>query len=387
MFGLAEWDFAEAWTLELQVGYTDEEQEFLNTIASVDTSMMPFTATINTFSGEDSWDYVDGGLSLTYSVSDDWNVYGSIATSTKPGTLETITGDVITDLGPPVVILPDQTHINTVDVEELIAYEIGAKGTVWDGRLVLDAAVFYNDWTDIVLRENISQDPTTGLDYVQPHARKVNAGDATIVGVEFSANARFNERWSGRLALGWQDAEWDQGTLTSLFDYPSFGGTQCFDANDDPIVPPPPECANNLAGQAMQRQPAVQGSVSLTYQRPVFGGDWEWFTRGDLNYEDSWYPQDDNMANIPEHTFANLSLGFKSDRWTITAWVNNLFEEDAPTSTFRDVALNNTDDFSQSRPLVGRGPNQIIALRYTVVHPRLTTYGLTVQARFGASSH
>ena len=82
----------------------------------------------------------------------------------------------------------------------------------------------------------------------------------------------------------------------------------------------------------------------------------------------------------------NLSLGFKSDRWTITAWVNNLLEEDDPISTFRDVAFNNTDDFNQSRPLVGRGENQIVGLRYTVAHPRLTTYGLTVQARFGTAA-
>jgi outer membrane receptor protein involved in Fe transport len=241
----------------------------------------------------------------------------------------------------------------------------------------------------VVLRESIDVNPDTGASFVQPQAKKVNGGDVTIWGVEFSAIASFNERWSGRLAVGYQDAEWDSGTLDSLFEYPSFGGPECFDTTPTTpvfLVPTPPECQNNLAGQTLSRQPAWQGAASLTYQRPVFGGDWEWFTRGDLTYEDSWYPQDDNMANIPEHTFANLSLGFKSDRWTITAWVNNLFEEDDPTSTFRDVALNNTDDFSQSRPLVGRGPNQIIALRYSVVHPRLTTYGLTVQARFGAAS-
>jgi len=150
------------------------------------------------------------------------------------------------------------------------------------------------------------------------------------------------------------------------------------------LVPTPPECANNLAGQTLQRQPAWQGAASLTYQRPVFG-DWEWFTRGDLTYEDSWYPQDDNLAKIPEHTFLNLSLGFRSDRWTITAWANNLLEEDDPISSFRDIYFSNTDDISQSRPLVGRGLEQIVPFRYTVVHPRLTTYGVTVQARFGAS--
>ena len=288
LFGLVAWDIADAWTLELQLGYTDEEQEFQNNVATVADPMNPFVGplNINTITGGDSWDYVDGGLSLTYSVSESWNVYGSIATSTKPGTLETITGDVITDPGPPPVILPAQTHINTVDVEELVAYEIGAKGTTWDGRMVMEAAVFYNDWTDIVLRENIGQDPTTGLDYVEPQARKANAGDATVWGVEFAADVLFNERWSSRLALGYQDAEWDNGTLDSLFLYPAFGGTQCFDANDDPIVPTPASCANNLAGQTMQRQPAWQGALSLTYQRPVFG-NWEWFTRGDLTYEDS----------------------------------------------------------------------------------------------------
>ena len=114
-------------------------------------------------------------------------------------------------------------------------------------------------------------------------------------------------------------------------------------------------------------------------------GDWEWFTRGDFTYEDSWYPQDDNFAVIPEKTYLNLSLGFRSDQWTITAWVNNLLEDDDPIATFRDIYFSNTDDVSQSRPLVGRGTEQIVPWRYSVAHPRLRTYGLTVQARFGGS--
>ena len=93
--------------MELQLGYTDEEQEFQNLVATADVSVMPPTVTANTVRGKDDWDYVDGGISLTYSVSDDWNIYGSIATSTKPGTLETITGDVFS-AGPGSPIIPDQ---------------------------------------------------------------------------------------------------------------------------------------------------------------------------------------------------------------------------------------------------------------------------------------
>ena len=139
-------------------------------------------------------------------------------------------------------------------------------------------------------------------------------------------------------------------------------------------------------GQEVARQPAFQGALSVTYQRPIFG-DWDWFTRADATYEDSWHPQDDNFAVIPEHTFVNLSFGLRSDRWTLTAWVNNLLEEDDPISTFRDVYLSNTDDVTQSRTSInaGRGSSQIIPFRYSVAHPRLRTYGLTVQARFGAS--
>ena len=386
VFGLVEWDIADAWTLELQLGYTDEEKEFLDDTKCFDSGTSNECIDANgdlispPVSGQDSWDYVDGRVSLTYSVSANWNVYGTIATSTKPGALETITGDVFT-AGPGSPILDDQTHVNSVDVEELTAYEIGAKGSAWDGRLVLDGAVFYNDWTDVVLRENINADPTTGLLYDEPQARKVNAGDVTIWGIEFSATAAFNERWSGRLTVGFQDAEWDNGQLESLFPYPSFGGPQCFPTTPDLSFAPPPSCGD-LTGQTMSRQPELQGAVNLTYQRPITG-DWEWFTRGDLTYEDEWFPQDDNLAIIPEHTYLNLSVGVKSDRWAFTLWANNLLGEDDPIATYRDIYFGNTDNVNQALPLVGRGPQQIVPLRYTVNHPRLTTYGLTVQARFG----
>ena len=406
VFGIADWDFAEDWTLELRLGYTDEDQDIFSDIPVIlvinpegqdcpggadcpdnplnDGKLIngngPVALQSNPVSDGDSWSFWNGRVGLKWTPNDDWMIYGSVANSTKSGALEEITGDTF---GPDGNTITQRTSVNSVDEEDLIAYELGAKGTVWDGRLQLDGAVYYNDWSDVVLRSTLDFDPDTGERYLQPEAAKVNAGDADVLGFEFAAQAILNEYWSTRFAVGYQDAEWDKGNLASLNEYPSFGGIECI-APDDPPDPDfqAPEGCGDISGQTMSRQPEWQASLSLSYEVPM-DNDWSFFGRGDLTYEDEWFPQDDNLAVIPSHTFLNLRIGVRSDRVTVTAWANNLLDEDDPIATFRDVWVTNTDDIGQNLPLVGRGTQQIYPLRYTVNHPTLRTFGLDVVVRFG----
>src|SRR5690606_33404694 len=68
--------------------------------------------------------------------------------------------------------------------EELATYEIGAKTRWLDGRLTLNGAAWWSDWTDIQLNV-IVPGPTGGVVNVTQ-----NGGDAELYGVEIEATWR-----------------------------------------------------------------------------------------------------------------------------------------------------------------------------------------------------
>ena len=69
-------------------------------------------------------------------------------------------------------MLPQLLPFNS---EELTSYEIGVKSTLADGNARLNAAVFYNDYTDIIMTLNPCPLVSPG-----PCTLPVNAGAATV---------------------------------------------------------------------------------------------------------------------------------------------------------------------------------------------------------------
>jgi len=110
---------------------------------------------------DDDWDNVSGRVVLNYSYSDDAMLYASIASGYKSG------GFRLGDLQPNPVF----------DEEELVAYEIGYKGSFND-TLQVNAAAYYYDYSDM-------QVVVTRLtDENLPVSEVVNADSAEVKGVE-----------------------------------------------------------------------------------------------------------------------------------------------------------------------------------------------------------
>ena len=92
----------------------------------------------------------------------------------------------------------------------IIAYELGAKGAIWGGRAQYDVAVFYNDWTDILIPQILDNDPETG--YSVRAARgciDLTGGDATTYGIELSLFVLLTENWDINLGGSWTEAEYE----------------------------------------------------------------------------------------------------------------------------------------------------------------------------------
>ena len=82
--------------------------------------------------------FTDFRIGLKYDVTDSVNVYGSVASGHKAALQDQIYP----------ITRTNETFIQPVDTEKLISYEIGSKGTAFDGNLRFAAAMFYMDYQD-----------------------------------------------------------------------------------------------------------------------------------------------------------------------------------------------------------------------------------------------
>lgn len=352
--------------------------------------------------GNADFDSVTGRIGLKYQLESGWMAYGSIAHSQKPGGLQLIRTNVITGTG-----VAEELIENPFDQEKITAYEIGIKGVTADQRVGLDFAVFYNDWTDIVLRQLTETSPNSGLPLEQVTGFNVNAGDAEVWGWEATANVAITESLVGRLTVGYTDSQLSDARQDTFSLFPSFYTTEpsCApsaiqaiagaDADETETLQATKagECrqlSGDVSGNTQMRQPEWTSSASLTYTRPL-DGDWEFFTRGDANYLGKIYVGNDNQSYLPSRTNVNLRLGFTSVKYDVEFWVRNLFENNNPIAAFRDIYWTNTDDIqAQENPATIREASNFDdfpPFRMSVTYPSLRTFGVVGRVRFGGEAN
>ena len=102
-----------------------------------------------------------------------------------------------------------------------------------------------------------------------------------------------------------------------------------------------------------------------------------------MSWRDKWYTGSDNQNWIPPSTFVNLRLGVESGRYTIEAFVDNLFGFSKPIGAYRDIFRSNTQDiYSRNNPPTS-SMGDFPPMRETINLPNLRTWGLTARVRFG----
>ena len=188
--------------------------------------------------------------------------------------------------------------------DQLWNYELGEKTTFFDGRLVVNAALYYIDWRNIQLNELTKP---SGINFIG------NAGDATIKGFELEVNARPIEplEVGGSLSL-------DDARLVSV--NPTAAATK---------------------GDRLPGSSPVTVVAFAQYTYPL-ANDASLFARIDGRWVGKEYS---NLMNATSLTFGNYSTvnlrgGINWSRYSATAFVSNAFNGDGKTAAFQDLGQN-----------------------------------------------
>ena len=338
VFGDATYDFTDQLSLSVGGRYTWDKREasilrqnYLGGGSPVfGGAGVPFGAPGTDFEGSRKFNKFTPRASLTFKPTPDHTIYASYSQGFKGGGFDPRGVGVNAPAAIPGK--PTDAEISaflSFRPEQVESYELGYKGSLFDGRLNVAIAGFYADYTDVQIPGSVAC-RVGGL----PSFCGVvsNAGKATFKGLEFEGRARLAEdmaasgdRLTLSTALGYIDAQYKE-----------------FIAN---IVNPAtgrPEPTDVSQFRRVQNTPKWTASGTLAYATPIGDGDLSFGTT--VSYRSKTNQFEIPNPYIDQNGFAlwDASLVYTApdDRWSLGVFGKNLTNKHYKTSGYTFININ-----------------------------------------------
>ncbi|MBN7797083.1 TonB-dependent receptor [Parahaliea mediterranea] len=235
---------------------------------------------------DDSWSEITPMVVAAWRFSEDINGYAKVATGFKSGGFN---GVASTNLA----------FETPFDPETMTTYELGLKSRLFDQRVQFNVSAFYNDYTDFQAGR-LGEDAITIV--------IVNAGDATMQGVEMELTARPTQNLDLVLNYAFLDTAYD-----------NFTGDDGSDVSDDRYFSYSP-------------RNTVFASAKYTFDPLPFG---ELSARVDYAWKDDFYVNivDDPSTNVDAYGLLGARVQLDQipvgdGRLRVAAWGRNLTDEE-----------------------------------------------------------
>jgi iron complex outermembrane receptor protein len=338
----------ENWTLQMGLRYQEVEVDRELATYAGDTGLVAPSRTLapgelgtqiisdaNKSYKEDS---VTGQVSLLYTLSDDVNLYGLVATGWRPG------GATVT----PSVLAEEQLLF---DSEDSISYELGFKSMLMDGAMRLNGSIFFQDFDDYISRVNaVSVRDINGR--IQTTGLTAN-GDAQVWGAELDMNANLSEYWFVGGTLSYTNGEFADGITNPCND---------FDASGVPIIPTgQATAACDVGGDPIGR--AADWSASITSEYSIPFDSFEGYGRILYAYTGEQFTPD--LGDLDTYSTVDAFVGVRADQWDVELFVRNLFDEEAiVTGTANALAGGQPTGYAARFPIPARRVGVAVSYRW-----------------------
>ena len=259
-FGQIDYDLSETLTLTAGARY-DRDNRGQTDVAAATTRKRSFEA----------W---QPKVTLSYKPDAELTFYGTVSTGFRSG-----------GFNAPTVRIP------VFQDETLTNYEAGFKSTWFDHRLMLNAAVFY---------EQIDDYQYFFVDAASASQIIGNIDKVDVRGLEIEAQLRVTRGWDLFANLGINDSE-----IKKLAEFPQFEG--------------------NKAPKNTQ----WTGVIGTQYRAQIANSALSWFGRVDLQHAGDKYWQIDNVDVQDPRDYLNVRLGLEAARWSVYLWGKNITDERA----------------------------------------------------------
>ncbi|WP_321493678.1 TonB-dependent receptor [uncultured Desulfobacter sp.] len=219
---------------------------------------------------DDSWDAVTPKLSLEYRPLPGIMTYISASKGYRSGGFNTFA--------------PDDSEYVTYDEEELWSYEIGAKNTFFNNRLIVNASIYLMDISDMQVSQKIS--PLES--YI------TNAAEATAKGFELELTGKITSGLTIMAGIGYTHLEFDE-----------------FKDED-----------GDYQGNKSTYSPEYTFNIGAQYR-------WEngFYARTDLIGYGEMYFDNSNERKRDAYQIVNAKVGYETEHFDIYIYGKNIFDE------------------------------------------------------------
>jgi len=287
------WHATDRLNVEVGLRYTTETKDFHYVQSSAPGNQFFGLPQLGPIVRDDSWDALTPSLGVDYKATENVLFYGKIANGFKSGGFNDSFGSEAE---------------TSYDEETMWNYEVGAKTTLWDSRIQLNAAGFYMDWKDRQTEYSVLPPGAFIPVYLFD-----TAGDVGIAGVEIEA---FILPVSGlyiSAALGLIDAEYT-------------------------AVSPRFAALGAEKGTKLEAVPSQTVNLGIEYTAPLGSGGTLTFD-GHLNHRGST-PLTVIQTGVPneQKAYGLIDAGItwwnRTGVWSVQLWGKNLTDEIYVTRMF-----------------------------------------------------
>jgi len=314
-YAQASYSINDSWSLTLGGRYTDESRSFdaagfleePETFGPAPVSVYDFND-LEVSSSESSF-----RLGAEYRPNSNTLVYGSVATGFKSGGFN---GGFL-NLDPRVA----RRQLDPYAPEFVTAYEFGFKSDLFDSKVRLNAAVFFNDYEDL-------QVFTIDSNNVIPVLVLDNASNAQTQGIEVDFSAVLTRGLSVNLGASFIDSELQEFTIE--------------------------QSGRDLSGNRLSQTPETSISGFINYEHDMSFGGYVSAQLAVAYKSDLFFSIiNDPIASQDAYTLASTRLAYTNseETWTAALFVTNLTDEEylLGVGDFRDVIGSYNRSFGEGR--------------------------------------
>jgi iron complex outermembrane recepter protein len=225
----------------------------------------------------EDWDEVTSRLVAQYDIGDDAMIFASVGQGYKGGGFNTAVADTNGDFMGDTIV--------PFDPETSIAYEVGVKSSLLDGRMQLNGSAFFTDYEAL-------QIATFSFDSGQQIS---NYGDAETKGLEAELSYSPIDGLVLMANYAYLDAEISSG---------------------------------DFDGSTMSHSPENTFSIGANIDHGFLGGDLNWFAV--YNYQDDFYHEIGGGEQEDGYGILNGKVTYTagSERWDLAIAADNITDED-----------------------------------------------------------
>ncbi|WP_448212059.1 TonB-dependent receptor [Colwellia sp. MEBiC06753] len=241
-------------------------------------------------------------FSLDYKVNETVFTYMSASKGFKPGGITTTdaNGDVSSGEYRP---------------ETLWAYEIGAKAFSSENNVLVNTSIFYWDYTD-------QQVPFTFVnEFGMANVSVINAGETEVKGFELESIWQITPKLRLSFAYLYSDASYTDFNVAKAIEQSDINANI---SDVDRAIAGNAEA--DFSGSRLPLSPLHSGTVNARYTTELYGMNT--FVELFGQYKSERNVDRGEHAQLPAYSEWDLSAGFQGDNWSVTAYVNNLFDDD-----------------------------------------------------------